>query len=102
MITVEDKPKSTAAPRNTGLLRVAAEKFGQSRAPGTESEDAAIYFEADGITVAAVADGLGSAREGRVAALRAVAALKQNFRARPHNWTAGRACEEIIRHLKLQ
>ena len=76
-----------------------AEKFGQSRSPNRESEDAAIVFEVDGITVAAVADGLGSAREGRVAALRAVAALKQNFPARPHNWTAGRACEEIIRHL---
>src|SRR5579859_5361618 len=100
MITVtEANPKSSAAPRGTGLLRVTAERFGQSRATGVESEDAAIVFEADGITVAAVADGLGSAREGRVAALRAVAALKQNFPARPHNWTAGRAVEEIVRHL---
>lgn len=100
MITVDEaNPKISAAPPNDGRLRVVAEKFGQSRSPGRESEDAAIVFEVDGITVAAVADGLGSAREGRVAALRAVAALKQNFPARPHNWTAGRACEEIIRHL---
>lgn len=100
MTTVtEANPKSSAAPRTTGVLRVAAEKFGHSRTIGEESEDAAVVFEVDGITVAVVADGMGGAREGRVAALRAVAALKQNFPARPHNWTAGRVCEEIIRHL---
>lgn len=76
-----------------------AEKFGHSRAVGVESEDAAAVFEQEGVTVAAVADGLGSAKEGQAAANRAVAALKQNFPARPRNWPAGRACEEIIRHL---
>ena len=80
-------------------LRVAAEKFGHSRTPGTESEDAALIFKQEGVIVAAVADGLGSAKEGAIAAHRAVAALKENFPARPRTWHAGRACEEIIRHL---
>ncbi len=96
--TVPSKPSGALR----GGLRVSIEKFGRSRADRTESEDAAVVFEQDGVTVAAVADGLGSAQEGRVAATRAVAALKQNFPARPHNWTAGRACEEIIRHLNRQ
>jgi serine/threonine protein phosphatase PrpC len=88
-----------AGVRAIGGLRVATEKFGHSRAPGVESEDAALVFEQEGVTVAAVADGVGSAKEGSVAANRAVSALKQNFPARPRNWTAGRACEEIVRHL---
>src|ERR1022692_1936512 len=95
------EPISTQVPvvsRAAGVLRVRAEKFGHSRANGVESEDAAVVFEQDGVTIAAVADGMGSAKEGRAAATRAVAALKQNFPARPHNWSAGRACEEIIRH----
>ena len=90
--------KTHAAPR-TGGLRVATEKSGHSRAPEIESEDAAVIFEQEGVTVAVVADGLGSAKEGRIAANRAVGALKQNFPARPRNWSAGRACEEIVRHL---
>jgi serine/threonine protein phosphatase PrpC len=92
-------PKKSAAPRTGGGLRVATEKSGHSRAPETESEDAAVIFEQEGVTVAVVADGLGSAKEGRIAANRAVGALKQNFPARPRNWSAGRACEEIVRHL---
>ncbi len=94
--------KVPAALRAGGGLRIGAEKFGHSRAPGAESEDAALVFEQEGVTIAAVADGLGSAKEGQVAANRAVAALKQNFPARPRNWTAGRACEEIVRHLNRQ
>lgn len=90
--------KTSAAPR-AGGLRVASEKFGHSRVAGNESEDAACIFDQDGVTVAVVADGLGSAREGRVAANRAVDAVKRNFPARPHNWTAGHACQEIVRHL---
>ncbi len=98
-------PLSTKAPavsRAGGGLRVHTEKFGHSRATGEQSDDAAVVFEQEGVTVAAVADGLGSAKEGRAAANRAVTALKQNFPARPRNWTAGRACEEIIRHLNRQ
>jgi serine/threonine protein phosphatase PrpC len=101
MNAVTENPftNSSAALRACGGLRVVSDKFFQSRATGIESEDAAIIFEHDGVTVAVVADGLGSAKEGRVAANRAVDALKQNFPSRPRNWNAGRACEEIVRHL---
>jgi serine/threonine protein phosphatase PrpC len=88
-----------AATRAGGQLLVCAEKFGRSRAIGEETDDAAEVFEPEGVAIVAIADGLGSAKCGRLAALRAVAALKQNFPARPHHWSAGRTCEEIIRHL---
>ena len=86
-------------PRGSGSLRVRSEQAGHSRVPTTPSEDAALCFEQEGVTVAVVADGMGSAKEGGAAARRAVTALKQNFPARPRSWTAGRACEEIVRHL---
>lgn len=93
-------PPAVTPPRGAGgLLRVVEEKSGRSRVAGGESDDAAIVFEQEGVAVAVVADGLGSAKEGQAAANRAAAALKQNFPARPHNWNAGRACEEIVRHL---
>jgi serine/threonine protein phosphatase PrpC len=94
-----NSPDSPAPTRASGLLRVRTEKFGHSRETGRESDDDAIVFENESVTIAAIADGLGSAKEGRVAANRAMASLKQNFPARPRNWHAGRACEEIIRHL---
>lgn len=91
--------KPPPLPGPASLLRVRAEKFGLAGRPGAESGDAALVFEQDGVAVAALADGLGSAREGRAAAVAAVTSLRQAFSARPQSWTAGRVCEEILRHL---
>ena len=83
----------------SGVLRVSAETFGFARSESAPSEDAAVAKEFDGAFVAAVADGLGSAKEGGAAAARATEALTRNFPARPRAWSAGKTLEEIFRHL---
>lgn len=92
-----------AAPENLraahGVLRVSAETFAFARSEGKPSEDASVVKEFDGAFLAAVADGLGSAKQGGEAAARAVETLARNFPARPRAWTAGKTLEEITRHL---
>ena len=83
----------------SGALRVSSESF---TSPGREdrpSDDASMVKEFDGTHIAAVADGLGSAKKGGEAAARAVETLVRNFPARPRAWSAGKAVEEIMRHL---
>ena len=82
-----------------GILTVTAETFANARTAEKPSEDAAVVKDLDDVFLAVVADGLGSARQGSEAAQRAVAALAQNFPARPRAWTAGKTLEEITRHL---
>jgi serine/threonine protein phosphatase PrpC len=82
-----------------GVLRVSAETFAFARDQQKPSEDAAVVKEYDGVLLAAVADGLGSARQGGEAATRAVETLARNFPARPSAWSAGKTLEEITRHL---
>ena len=82
-----------------GILRVSAEIFAFARGEQKPSEDAAVAKEFAGVFLAAVADGLGSAKQGGEAAARVVQALAQNFPARPRGWSAGKTLEEITRHL---
>ncbi|MBI3870141.1 MAG: bifunctional protein-serine/threonine kinase/phosphatase [Verrucomicrobia bacterium] len=91
--------EKTASPSSSGHLRVSAEKFGYAREDGRPTEDAAIVKEFESAVVAVVADGLGAAKRGGEAAARAVETLARNFPARPRAWTAGKALEEITRHL---
>jgi serine/threonine protein phosphatase PrpC len=83
----------------TGVLRVSAETFGFACDGQKSSEDAAMVKEFPGVVLAAVADGLGSAKQGGAAAARAVETLARNFTARPRAWSAGKTLEEITRHL---
>lgn len=96
-------PELPAAPEPLraahGVLRVQAETFGQARGDSQPSEDAAVVKQFEGALVAAVADGLGSAKQGGEASKRTVEALARNFPARPRAWTAGKTLEEITRHL---
>lgn len=102
MNTTSDKT-TAAAPENLraahGVLRVSAETFAFARDERQPSDDASVVKEFDGVFLAAVADGLGSAKQGGEAAARAVETLARNFPARPRAWTAGKTLEEIIRHL---
>ena len=82
-----------------GVLRVSAETFALARDGQRPSEDAAVVKEFAGAFLAAVADGLGSAKQGGEAATRAVETLARNFPARPRAWSAGKTLEEITRHL---
>jgi serine/threonine protein phosphatase PrpC len=94
---------AAAGPENLrvahGVLRVSAETFAFARDGEKPSEDASVIKEFSGVFLAAVADGLGSAKQGGEAAKRAVEMLAQNFPARPRAWTAGKTLEEITRHL---
>jgi serine/threonine protein phosphatase PrpC len=92
-----------AAPENLRathpVLRVSAETFTYACDGQKPSEDALVVKEFSGVYLAAVADGLGSAKHGGEAAARVVEALARNFPARPCAWSAGKTLEEITRHL---
>ncbi len=77
-----------------------------ARGDDAPCDDAWLVRERGGITVAAVADGIGSAREGGAAARRAVEMLADYCLSRPRNWTARRALAEFVaqinRHLHAE
>ena len=95
--TIAAAPESLRAPN--GVLRVSAETFAFARDGQKPSEDAAVVKDFSGVFLAAVADGLGSAKQGGEAAARAVETLARNFPARPRAWSVGKTLEEITRHL---
>lgn len=101
MNVVPPKPATILEPSRTtsGFLRVSAESFACAGHDDRPSDDASVMKEFDGAYIAAVADGLGSAKKGGEAAARAVETLARNFPARPRAWSAGKAVEEIMRHL---
>lgn len=73
--------------------------------PGTgrpRSDDACTWRERDGLLVAAMADGVGSARAGGDAADRATRRLVENFEARPVDWTLDRALVEFATQINRQ
>lgn len=74
-----------------------------ARTPGIPCDDAWTLRERGGTVVAALADGVGSSREGGTAARRAVDMLADYCLARPRAWTPRRALAEftaqINRHL---
>ncbi|MEY2878948.1 MAG: hypothetical protein RLZZ15_1328, partial [Verrucomicrobiota bacterium] len=71
---------------------------GHALASGDEApcDDAWLVRERGGVTIAAVADGIGSAREGGAAARRAVEMLADYCLSRPRNWSARRALAEFV------
>ncbi|MSU51080.1 MAG: bifunctional protein-serine/threonine kinase/phosphatase [Opitutus sp.] len=73
------------------------------RHAGASCDDAWAVRERGGVLVAALADGVGSSREGGTAARRAVEMLADYCLARPRAWSARRALAEftaqINRHL---
>jgi serine/threonine protein phosphatase PrpC len=73
--------------------------------PGTgreQSDDAFAHRQHGGIHVAAVADGIGSARAGGEAAARATRRFVDNFEARPSNWPVDRALMEFAQQINRQ
>lgn len=70
--------------------------------PGTTgrvSEDALLLRQREECTVAALADGLGSAQEGRNAARRAVEMMTDYYSARPQAWGPRRALSEFAQRI---
>ncbi len=73
--------------------------------PGTgraRSDDACAHRQYDGLYVAAVADGIGSARAGGEAAVLATRRLVENFETRPSGWSVDRALVEFTTQINRQ
>ncbi len=73
-----------------------------ARQDGGRCEDAWAGRERDGVLVAAIADGIGSAKEGAVAAQRAVAMIVDYCLARPRTWSPRRALSEFTGQINRQ
>jgi len=73
--------------------------------PGTDrvtSDDAFAHRAYDGLQVAAVADGIGSARAGGTGAALAVRRIVDNFETRPSGWSVDRALVEFTTQINRQ
>ena len=73
-----------------------------ARRSGTDCEDAWIVRERGNTIVAALADGIGSSKEGGVAARRAVEMLADYCLTRPRAWSPRRALAEFASRINRQ
>ncbi len=76
-------------------MQVHSTGYAVSRQDDAPCDDAWLVRERAGTTLAALADGIGSAREGGAAARRAVEMLADYCLSRPRNWSARRALVEF-------
>ncbi len=98
-----DSRVDSASVKPPGHLRVHATTFTRPREDDRPGDDVfAARALDDGTFIAVVADGLGSARQGRDAAEKVVAHYTANFRNRPLAWSTAKTLEEITRHLNRQ
>ncbi len=92
--------RSSGNPAAAARLRVHATAFAISKsdeAPVEDSVGSETY--PDGLFLAVLADGMGSARHGREAAERVTAAFISNFGSRPRAWPLAKVLDEITRQL---
>ncbi|MBL9189367.1 MAG: protein phosphatase 2C domain-containing protein [Opitutaceae bacterium] len=87
-------------------MNVLSTGYALARGEDAACDDAWLVRERSGVTVAAVADGVGAAREGGAAARRAVEMLADYCLSRPRNWSPRRALAEFVaqinRHLHTE
>jgi serine/threonine protein phosphatase PrpC len=76
-------------------MKITSSAHGVARGPDAPSQDAYRCQDYEGGIIAALADGVGSSREGRAAAARAVAMMVDYYRIRPQAWSARRAMGEF-------
>ena len=80
-------------------MKLHSTTHGTSRHPDRLTEDAFNVVVRDGRVIAALADGVGSSREGRAAAQRAVAMIADYYLARPQAWTPRRALNDFANQI---
>jgi serine/threonine protein phosphatase PrpC len=73
--------------------------FGLPRNKDGKNDDAGRVHQRDASVIAVLADGLGSSREGGVAAARAVEMMIDYYLTRPLAWSPRRAIAEFVRHI---
>ena len=83
-------------------VKVLRSGFARAGREGESCDDAWAMVEGRGAIVAALADGMGSAREGGAAARRAVEMLTDHGVARPRAWSPRRALAEITAQINRQ
>jgi serine/threonine protein phosphatase PrpC len=80
-------------------MKVRMTTYGLARTGKTVSEDAFAGQVWDGLVVAALADGVGSAQGAREAADRIVHSLIHHYAARPRSWSPERALDEFAQSI---
>lgn len=80
-------------------MKLQCTTHGQPGTTGRVSEDALHIHQRDEGTVAALADGLGSAKEAGAAARRAVEMITDYYSARPQAWSPRRALTEFAKRI---
>ncbi len=83
-------------------MKVLQSGFARAGREGEACDDAWAISEGRGAIVAALADGVGSAREGGAAARRAVEMLTDHGVARPRAWSPRRALAEFTAQINRQ
>jgi serine/threonine protein phosphatase PrpC len=83
------------AASRSAVMKVHGTMHGVAREPGRTTQDAFRMQQRDGTLIAALADGLGAARQGGAAAQRAVEMMTDYFIGRPRAWSARRALTEF-------
>ncbi len=83
-------------------VKVVHSGFARAGRENEPCDDAWAVLEGRGALVAALADGVGSAREGGAAARRAVGMLTDYGVARPRAWSARRALAEFVGQINRQ
>jgi serine/threonine protein phosphatase PrpC len=77
-------------------MKIQSTTHGLPRHAGGTSQDACRVLTRDDRVIAALADGVGSSREGGTAARRAVDMIVDYYVARPQAWTPRRALTEFV------
>jgi serine/threonine protein phosphatase PrpC len=80
-------------------MRLTHTSYTQAKYPGGRCDDATRVHQRDTSVIAALADGVGSSREGGAAARRAVDMVVDYYLTRPQAWSPRRALAEFVRHI---
>src|SRR5438093_1689665 len=78
-------------------MKVHATSFGFARSEKTESQDSFDTKSWGETVIAVIADGVGSARDGREASARIVKTLISNYAARPKTWSPEKSLTEFAK-----
>lgn len=96
------RPDLTGKSATFPHVKVNFTSFGQPKSSKEASDDAFAIRQENGCLIAALADGVGGARDGRAAAEKTVRLLTEHYLARPKAWTPARALREFTIQISRQ
>jgi serine/threonine protein phosphatase PrpC len=92
-------PRADPGTDRAARLRVQVTSFALAQASTRESQDACDAQQWQNTVVAALADGVGEARHGGLAARRTVVNTIAHLKSRPRHWSIAKALEEFARSI---